>query len=176
MQIITRLLLLVSLVGLSCLASLIDPWEVYVESWSDDRLGQLVVWEWPLGVDSGVKITARASGGVEKQLFAATNDRTPQVVEVAWNRDTVAVLVCDAMQDDTLVGHDLKVDRPMSGDQVAGAIRKQLVDRYNLTAEDLKLYEADPIKWACRSNSSHNRFSRSLNGRVLPGAPHSERL
>ena len=157
MQIVRRLLLLVSLVGLSCVASLIDPWQVYVESWSDDKLGQLIVWEWPLGVDSGVKITARAKGGVERQLFTTPGDRAPQVVEVAWTQDAVAVLVCDDIQEDTLVGYDLKADRHLPENQVAGRIRKQLVDRYRLSTEDLKPYDADPIKWACSSDSSHRQ-------------------
>jgi hypothetical protein len=172
MQIVRRLLLLVSLVGLSCVASLIDPWQVYVESWSDDKLGQLIVWEWPLGVDSGVKITARTNGGVERQLLTTPGDRAPQLVEVAWTKDAVAVLVCDSIQDDILVGYDLNADRHLPENQVAGGIRKQLVDRYRLSAEDLKPYDADPVKWACSKDSSHNRFSRSLVGRTLPGVPH----
>ena len=167
MQTVRRLSFLVLIVGLTCVASMIDPWQVYVESRSEDRRHQLTVWEWPLAPDSGVKVTLRTNGD-EKVLPTETGDRAPGLVEVAWSERTVAVLVCDGIADDILVGHDLKTDRPLPANQVADQLRNQLVKRYHPSTEDLKPYDSDPIKWACGNDSGRQKLSSTLVSRLLP--------
>jgi hypothetical protein len=146
---------------------MIDPWQVYVDSWSKDKRHQLTVWEWPIGPDFGVKVTLRTTGE-EKSLLTPSGDRIPELVEVAWTDRAVAVLVCDGIRDDILLGYDLKTDRPLPAHQVADDLRKQLVNRYHLSTEDLKPYDADPIKWGCDSESGHKRFSSTLVTHRLP--------
>jgi hypothetical protein len=127
-----------------------------------------VVWEWPVGPDSGLKITLRAAGARGKTLASPPGDHAPKLVEIAWQEDAVGVLICDGVQSNAILAYRLTDGSALPESPVITVLRKQLVSRYDLGVEDLKRYDGDPIGWACNSTRSYKRFTALLRDGVLP--------